>query len=206
MDAPYHVCSPLFPVPPIAVMRLALKYGGVQFDAGEHYVKQSFRNRYHVLTANGVKALTIPVQHTGGTAVPTARMKLSQEKPWLRDHLRTLHAAYGSSPYFIHYIDEVERILSTPAETIGTFFSQTFEKWCILLQCRPQYSVSEAYLEKEFEVDLRLKIKRPEQFPQEGLTDPYPQVFEDRHPFAGGLSVIDLLFNEGPASCTVLRA
>lgn len=206
MDASYAVCSPLCPVPPIAVMRLALTYGGVQFDAGEHYVKQSFRNRYHILTANGVKALTIPVQHTGGKAISTYRMRVAHEKPWLRDHLRTIRAAYGSAPYFIHYIDEVERILSTPADTIGAFFSQTFEEWCRLLQITPKYTVSEAYLKQIFEVDLRLKIKRPSQFPEEGLTDPYPQVFEDRHPFAAGLSVIDLLFNQGPASSTLLRA
>lgn len=180
-------------------------HGGVLFDSGEHYVKQSFRNRYHILTANGVSALTIPVKSTGGLHVSTKDIRIEHRKPWLREHLRSITAAYGSAPFFIHYMDEVEALLSTEAETLGDFFSQTFGKWCTLLGLDLPYEVSEMYLEAPFEEDLRLKIKHPNAFPEKALTVPYPQVFEDRYAFTANLSVLDLLFNEGPAASQVLN-
>ncbi len=203
---PYKVCSPLCMVPPIALIRLGLQHDGVAFDAGEHYVKQSFRNRYHILTANGVRALSIPVKSTEGHAVVTPNIRLEHDKPWLREHLRSIQAAYGSSPFYHHYIDEVEALLCSPAESIGGFFSQTFGKWCQLLGAELKYGVSASYLEEPFEHDLRLRIKTPADFPTEGATGYYPQVFEDRFAFTANLSVLDLLFNEGPAASQVLLA
>ena len=198
------MCSPLCMVPPVPLMRLALRENGALFDAGEHYVKQSFRNRYHILTAQGVKAMSIPMVHTGGVHVASAKIKIDHSGPWLRDHIRTLRAAYGSSPFFIHYIDAVEDILSTPAKTLGDFFSQNFEKWCKLLKVEIRYEVAPEFAEGSYRFDLRGKLKNPASFPEEGTPPPYPQVFDDRHPFAANLSVIDLLFNEGPAAAGVL--
>jgi hypothetical protein len=201
-----EVCSPLCAVPPIALFRLVAHGGHLHFDAAEHYVKQSIRNRYHILTANGVEALSIPVKRTGGLHVSTANVAIEHRKPWLRTHLRTLQAAYGSAPFYIHYIDAVTALLSKPVETLGELFSETFDKWCTLLGFAPPYTVHSHFLEGTFHFDLRLKIKYPEDFPASILPPIYPQVFEDRHPFAANLSVIDLLFNEGPAALSVLRS
>jgi len=205
-DAPFHVCSPLCMVPPIPLVRLGIKENGVLFDRAENYVKQSFRNRYHIMTAQGVQALTVPLKHTGGVHTASAKMNIDRSRPWLRDHIRTLKAAYGSSPFYIHYIDAVEDILSTPAVTLGDFFLHNFEKWCSLLKVEFRYEIADRFVESHHRFDLREKLKTPASFPEEGTPPPYPQVFEDRQPFIANLSVIDLLFNEGPASAQVLTA
>ncbi len=206
MAGAFSICSPICTVPPIPLLRLGLMHGGVLFDGGEHYVKQSFRNRYHILTANGVSALTVPVKSTGGLHVSTQDIRIEHGKPWLREHLRSIAAAYGSAPFFIHYIDEVEALLSTEAETLGDFFSQNFGKWCALLRIELPHEVSAVYVEDQFEEDLRLKIKHPHVFPKKAVTAPYPQVFEDRYAFTANLSILDLLFNEGPAASQLLSA
>ncbi len=206
MGTNFRMCSPMCAVPPIPMIRLCLQAGDVCIDGKENYIKQSFRNRYHILTAGGVKALSIPVKHTGGTPIATCDARIEYRKPWLRDHLRTLKAAYASAPFYIHYAEAIEDILACGAATLGEFFSQNFEKWCALLKVTLPYRLTETYAQENFELDLRQKIKHPSAFPEVGAVAPYPQVFDDRHPFAPNLSVIDLLMNEGPAAGALLKA
>lgn len=202
----YQVCSPICIVPPIALLRLGLLHGGIAFDGGEHYVRQSFRNRYHILTANGVKALSVPVKSSGGKHITTREVQIEYSKPWLREHIRSITAAYGSSPFYIHYKEAIEKLLSTRADTLGEFFLQTFGNWCALLGVQVPHTLFDHFLEREFHFDLRPKIKQPEHFPIEAATSAYPQVFDDRFAFSANLSVIDLLFNEGPAAAQLLKA
>lgn len=206
MGTNYRMCSPMCAVPPVPLIRSALQCRGVLIDGKEHYVKQTFRNRYHVLTAGGVKALSIPVKHTGGTPIATSDARIEHGKPWLRDHLRTLKTAYASAPFYIHYAEPIEDILACGAATLGDFFSQNFEKWCALLKVNVPFTITESYAEGRFDLDFRQKIKHPAAFPAGNATGPYPQVFDDRHPFTPNLSVIDLLMNEGPAAGALLTA
>ena len=203
-EVQHAVCSPLCVVPPIELMRLGLRTGALLFDPWEHYQKQSFRNRYHILTANGVKALSIAVKHSGGKHVPSAEVRISRDKPWLRDHLRGIRAAYGSAPYYIHYREAVEELLSHGASSLGEFFEYTFDHWCALLGVELKYELSGSYCEGDYDWDLRKRIKRPEDFPVIKAMEPYPQVFEDRSGFCPSLSVIDLLFNTGPEAGRLL--
>lgn len=185
-------------------MVLLAQNNEVVFDAGEHFEKQTIRNRYHILTANGVLALTLNVVGQKGRKVPTGNIEIDYRKNWVRDHLRAIESAYRSAPFFEHYFPEVEAIFTQRHANLGDFFDSAFPRWLKLLGLEKNYSFSEKYIETEAALDLRGRIKNPDHFPDELATAEYLQVFADRFDFQRNLSVIDLLMNEGPAAGTCL--
>lgn len=200
------VVVPISPVPPIAIFKLGLVHGELLVDGHEHYVKQTIRNRYHILTANGVLALTINVKSQGGERLSTGNIGIDYDKPWVRTHLRAIEAAYRSSPYFEHYFQEVCDILETPHSTLQDFFEASFPKWQKLLKASFDWKMSDKYVENGFSADFRIRAKSPLDFPQSLHSKPYIQVFSDRYPYQPNLSIIDLLFNLGPEAISHLKA
>jgi hypothetical protein len=196
---------PISPIPPIAYFILGLKNGGLVVDGGEHYIKQSVRNRYHILTANGVLPLTMNVKSQNGAHVSTKDILLDYDKPWVRSHLRAVEAAYKSAPFFEHYIHHIESILSTRYSTLGSFHQNAFAKWMEILGADFKYEWQDTYFEQAIQNDYRSKRKSPNDFGPELHPKKYIQVFSDRHPFASNLSILDLIFNLGPEAISHLR-
>ncbi len=199
------IILPLSPIPPVPFIVALTGNNEVVFDSAEHFEKQTIRSRYHILSANGVLTLSLNVVGQKGGKIPTSQIELDYRKDWVRDHLRAIESAYRSAPFFEHYFPEVESILSKRYATLGDFFYTAFPKWLKLMGLEEAYNVSEEYIEIAKGVDLRKRIKTPEQYPASLLSGDYLQVFADRFTFQRNLSVIDLLMNEGPAAGTVLK-
>lgn len=198
------IILPLSPIPPVPFLVSLTGNDEVVFDAGEHFEKQTIRSRYHILSANGVLALSLNIVGQKGAKIPTGEIELDYRKHWVRDHLRAIESAYRSAPFFEHYYPEVEAILSEQHATIGDFFDAAFPQWLQLVGLEKDYVVSKDYIEAAERLDLRKRIKNPEQFLASFSSGEYIQVFADRFAFQRNLSVIDLLMNEGPAAGTVL--
>lgn len=196
---------PISPIPPIAYFILGIRNGRLLIDGGEHYIKQTVRNRYHILTANGVLALTINVKSQGGQHISSKDIALDYDKQWVRTHLRAIEAAYKSAPFFEHYIHHVESILSTPYPTLGAFHQIAFAKWMQILGADFDCEWSDTFVENPIENDFRNKRKSPNDFEPELHPKKYIQVFSDRHPFASNMSILDLIFNLGPQAISHLR-
>ncbi len=194
---------PLTLVPPLPYLVAAFQAETVIIDAGEHYIKQTVRNRYHILGSNGVLALTIPVVGQKGAKVPSGNVEIDYSKPWLRNHLRAIEAAYRSAPFFEHYQDTVTDILTFPAKNLREHFERSFPIWLKLLKSDLNWEISTAHIDVNGD-DLHRPFKSPEDFPDTLKTRPYMQVFNDRFEFKPNLSILDLLFNEGPAAAAAL--
>lgn len=199
------IVSPLLPIPPTGLLTAMSRGYTVHFDSGENYVKQSIRNRYHILSANGVQALTIPVIGQKGEKIPTKNILIDYDEPWIRIHMRALESAYRSSPFFDHYYPQIQELLNRKHENFLDFFRSGMKLWLRLLQWNPDFSIGEEYYEGECVLDLRTPIKSPSDFPAEFHPSSYMQVFEDRFDFQPNLSIVDLLFNEGPSAMSVLK-
>lgn len=200
------IISPFSLIPPIGLF-VALAHGRkVLFDGREHYVKQTIRNRYHILSANGVQTLTINVVGQKGEKVPTGNILIDYDEPWIRLHKRALESSYRSSPFFDHYYPRVIELFEEKHPELEGFFRESFKLWLDLLKLDPEFTISEKYLELKSSHDLRSGIKNPEQFPPDLQPKKYLQVFGDRFDFQPNLSILDLLFNEGPAALSVLKA
>lgn len=192
-------------LPPIEYVSILLKEN-VQLEYCEHFQKQSFRNRTRILTGNGTITLSIPVIN-GNKEFPITEARIDYRTSWQRDHWRTIVSAYNSSPYFLYYQDALRPFYEQTFTLLTAFNEELLKTLCRLMQIPCQWTKTTAYA-RELEPDLRTLIHPKRQ--QEAdypfrLKDPYPQVFSDRFGFTPNLSILDLLFNEGPNALSYLK-
>lgn len=183
----------------------------IYLEACENFQKQSYRNRCRFYAADGVQTLSLPIVHEGGThKQPISEAKVDYSKPWILQHKRAITSAYGTSAYFEYYQDELFAILDSKPErlfdlnlALVRFF---IEKTGLCVDLR----VTEDYTREAPEgvEDLREVIhpKRPNAILSDlELGKPYFQVFAPKYGFQKDLSIMDLLFNEGPDSILYLK-
>lgn len=192
----------------------------VYIEACENYQKQSYRNRCRFYGADGVQALSYPIVHEGGThKLPISEIKIDWSTPWLQQHERAIVSAYRTSAYFEHYQDELFAILESKPERLLDL-NMAILKFCIEktglaidLRLTTGFSRDGSQIQPDGTMlsceDLREKIhpKRPDTILRDlELEKPYFQVFSRKHGFRSDLSIMDLLFNEGPDSILYLKS
>ena len=194
--------------PPVEYFALLAKYSVVYMEACENYCKQTWRNRCRILTANGPQDLIVPVVHEGGTfQLPITRIRVDYSTPWVLRTERAIESAYGSSPFFTYYRDGLYAILDPHPETLWELNLRIIRFFCEKIGIAPEIRFTTAY-NPDTEEDFRSVIhpKKPNTIMLDlGIGRPYWQVFGERFGFTPGLSVMDLLFNEGPESICLLR-
>ena len=192
----------------------------IYIEACENYQKQSYRNRCRFYAADGVQALSYPVVHEGGThKLPISEIKIDWSTPWLQQHERAIVSAYRTSAYFEYYQDELfailesrpERLLDLNTQILKFFIEKT--GLAVDLRMTSEFSREGTLTGPDGTLpaceDLRETIhpKRPNTILQDlKLEKPYFQVFSRKHGFQSDLSIMDLLFNEGPDSIVYLKA
>ena len=170
-------------------------------DIHEHYVKRSERNRAQIMTANGVMPLSVHVVNANRPRTPMQRVKIDYSKRWQHQHWVAILSAYRSSPYFEHYAPMLEPFYTRHYDSLVEYNTALTELLMRLVGIGGKLRLSDAYVEaSDGDVDLRAKKR-------ESLFDSprYFQLFSDRFPFEPNLSIIDLLFSEGPATIDFLR-
>ena len=183
--------------------------GKAVIDLHEHYRKQSYRNRCDILTANGTSPLIVPVLQPSCLKKPTRDIRIDSSKKWQHQHWQTIVSAYRSSPYFVHYEERFAPFYRKRYEFLADLNAELQQTVFDLLQTEPEVGYSESYLPCPAPAeDFRDTLS-----PKPGLQRPDPafrpatyyQVFAERYPFAANLSIIDLLFCEGPAATGILQ-
>lgn len=183
----------------------------VYIEACEHYVKQSWRNRCRFYAADGAQTLNFPVRHED-FGKPISQMRIDWKTDWLTRHERAIISAYRTSPYFEYYQDELFAILNSRPELMLDFNTQILKfflrKTGIPTDIRFTSEWEAVTIEGHKVTDLREAIhpKRPNSILKDlGVEKPYWQVFSPKYGFIPGLSIMDLLFNEGPDSICYLK-
>lgn len=169
-------------------------------DLGEHFIKRSERNRARIMTSDGVMELSAQVVRANRPRQPMLSMRLDYSKRWQKQHWGALVAAYKASPYFDYYAPRLERFYDREYPSLTEFNLALIAELCSMLGLAMP-ATSEQYVVAEAE-DLDL---RPKQKGSAFETEPYIQVFADRQPYVADLSIVDLIFNEGPAALGVLK-
>ena len=182
--------------PPIEYFAILAGYSSVYLDASEKYQKQSYRNRCRILTANGPMDLRFPVIHDGNNGITS--VKVDYTTPWVRQTEYAIESAYSSSPFFEYYRDELFHILDSHTETLWELDLAIIRFFCSRIGINPPVVV---YSFPEGEDMADIHPKRSSNY----RCREYWQVFRDKFGFVQGLSVMDLLFNEGPESLCYLR-
>ena len=188
--------------PPTEYFALLAKYSSVYIEACEHYQKQSYRNRCRIYAADGPQMLNFPVRHREGAFnLPIREIEVDYSTPWVEKAERCIETAYRSSAYFEYYRDELFAILDAHPATLWELDMRIIRFFLDKIGLRTELVPTAAFAAEHVDIHP----KRPNAILQEnGLVRPYYQVFADRHGFVPNLSVMDLLFNEGPASLEYL--
>lgn len=195
---------PAFYLPPISYFHIIQQSDRpLLLERFEHYPKQTYRTRTKIASANGILDLTIPITHGRKEHVPMKDVRINYDFNWQRLHWLSLQTAYRSSPYFEYYEADFVRFYEQKHDFLFDF---NVEQLQLLLKCMKINRVitfTEAYTGRMKPMDYREAIhpKKPSLLEH---PKPYYQVFEDKLGFLPDLSVVDLLFNQGPQSKSYL--
>jgi hypothetical protein len=170
-------------------------------EVHEHFVKQTIRNRCHILSPNGIQTLIVPVDHHNRFRTPLKDLRIANEQAWQRQHWRSLCAAYQRSAFFEFYQDDLVPFYEKKQEFLMDFNSELLMMILSMLSVRVTQSKTEKFElpDENNASDFRFMsdISNPD---SSGDFKIYPQVFGYKDGFVPGLSIVDLLFNMGPAS------
>ena len=177
---------------PIQWYQKLVRYDHVYIDHSEPFRKQSFHNRCTIATANGRQSLIVPVRH----AAPSAQ--LSDHGKWHSEHWNALCTAYGDSPFFMFYADDIRPFFEEHRWTgLYEFNMAITTTLCQLLDIHPP-TILTSPLAQEY-ADYRQVIHPKHPLPDPDYQPrPYYQVYQQRNGFQPNLSILDLLFNMGP--------
>jgi hypothetical protein len=169
------------------------------FDVHEHFIKQTWRSRYAIATANGLQTLSIPTIRKNHT--PIHEVMIDYQRKWPSEHLKALETAYKKAPFFDHYLPCIEETLLSRKERLVDLFNHSYS-WLSPTLALPEISVSQIFTPYAVN-DFRLKFDATH--PMSMHFNAYAQVFDDRCSFDRDLSILDLIFNLGPESMFYLN-
>jgi hypothetical protein len=189
---------------PIEYYALMAQVDEVMIEACENYQKGSYRNRCYLAGPNGSARLSIPLQKGKHQRKKYKEVTVSPDEPWSKIHWQSLASCYRSSPYFEYYEDQFEPIFQDPPDKLFELNRSLMDLIVGIIGIEAAISYTESW-ERTYEdlEDLRMVIN-PRNQPKIQV-DEYIQVFASKTGFIQPVSIVDLLFNEGPATLDFLQ-
>lgn len=198
---------------PVQYFTKLIHYDEVWIELSEHFLKQSYRNRCTILSANGPQNLSIPVTEGSSSKRIIRDVKISYDHPWQKLHWKAILSGYNNAPFFEYYSDCIAPFYQGKKWQFLTDFNLEIQTVLLNeLNLKCSITLSENYaLTNDLPpgtTDFRASI-HPKTSHQSHDVDfqphAYMQVFQEKFGFTSNLSIIDLLFNEGPMALAILR-
>lgn len=183
--------------PSVEYIALFLISPEIIIESQENYQKGSFRNRTTILTANGRHDLSIPLNKGKHQQTPIREVGIAPIGNWNIIHFRTIQSAYGKSPFFDHYRDEIENILTSPTDSLWEVNLMTIRFLLKAFRIDTPISYNNIYTStfpegNDFRNSHKILLENS------SFVQSYEQVFSHKMPFEPHLSALDLLFCHGP--------
>ena len=197
------VLLPIAYLPPVQYYSKLTSYDSILVEQFEHFEKQTYRNRCYIYSPNGKLALTVPLTKRSERTI-TKDIRITNEYNWQKIHWRSLESAYRCSPFFEYYEDDFSIFyLEKKFDFLIDLNEVLAEKINALLKIKPNINKTQKY-EKSYDAtdDFRKIIspKKDISLDKDFSPKSYKQVFDNKYDFIPNLSIVDLLFNQGPSA------
>jgi hypothetical protein len=198
------VVLPMLYLPPVEYFTaLNMHKPNILIEREEHFPKQTYRNRANICSPDGILPLTVPVIKGSKNHTRIKDVRISYDFNWQRLHWMSLQACYRRSAYFEYYEDEFAPFYENREIFLFDYNDKLLQLLLKFTKIKTPLTYTETY-EPEYPslTDLRNSIspKTETDFNQK----PYFQVFEEKQGFIRNLSIVDLLFNQGPQTVNYL--
>ncbi|WP_298765906.1 WbqC family protein [uncultured Polaribacter sp.] len=188
---------------PIIQYQEIIKYKDIVFEVEDNFQKQSYRNRCYIYNTNGKQLLNIPVKHPKNSdRKKTKDTRIENDENWQDQHFKSLKTAYRNSPFFEFYVDDLLPIFEKKYTFLQDLNIDTFLFINDALQLDINFKKSNTYITNNNVLDFR-DLADSKNKP-EIQAKKYIQMFDLKHGFLPNLSILDLLFMEGPNSTCLL--
>jgi hypothetical protein len=190
-------------LPPAEYFKLISQAEEAIIEREENYLKQSYRNRCYILSSHGPQPLTLPVYTGSVHKTPVKDIRIDYTKRWQNVHLGAITAAYGSSPYFLYYFENIEKIISKKINFLIDLNMELSEAILKMIKLDTKLIYTTDFVPVgQSDNDFRYKIT-PKKESHYSVKE-YMQVFDCGNNFKQKLSILDLIFNTGPEAVKYL--
>lgn len=179
---------------PIAYYREFCKAESPIIEVKEHFVKQTIRSRCEILGPNGKQLLSIPVEKVNGNKTAMDEL-LIVDDGWRKIHWKSIETAYSSAAHFDYYGMEVKELIDAPLTNLVEFNLKVHRRilhWLdfpdLNFECSSEYVLNPTTDFRNVKLDSESTLEHKN----------YYQVFRERPECMHNLSILDLIFNEGP--------
>ncbi len=201
----------------------------VFFDTAQ-YTKNDWRNRNKIKTANGLIWLTIPVKVKGKSSQKISETFVVDQK-WRKKHWSSIVQAYSKAPYFERYREQFELIyLDETLDNLSLINFRFIEQINSILDINTRLHWSSNFTLKHGkteklvgicqDLDADVYLSGPSAknyldstlFEAEGIAvdwmdySGYPEYLQAHGAFEHGVTILDLIFNEGPNSQRYMKS
>ncbi|RFZ84603.1 hypothetical protein DYU05_03030 [Mucilaginibacter terrenus] len=195
---------PLFYLPPVEYFTQLNKFKpDVVIEKEEHFPKQTYRNRANIYSPDGALSLVVPVIKGSKTHTKIKDVRISYDFRWQRLHWMSLESCYRRSAYFEYYEDQFAPFYQKHYDFLFDYNQELLELLLKLMKIKLPMQFTETY-EAEYNGPNDMRYSMSAKTPPVVEQKPYFQVFDERHGFLKNLSIVDLLFNQGPQAVNYL--
>lgn len=190
-------------LPPAEYFKLISQAEEALIEREENYLKQSFRNRCYILSSHGPQPLTLPVYSGSLHKTPVKDIRIDYTKRWQHVHLGAITAAYGSSPYFLYYFENIEKIITKKTDFLIDLNMELSEAILKMIKLDTRLTFTKDFVPVgQSYNDFRYTITPKKESHYSGKE--YMQVFDCDKNLRQKLSILDLIFNTGPEAAKYL--
>lgn len=186
-------------------------YDKILLETCDNYIKQTYRNRCYISSPNGIQALSIPVERPDDTPLTKTKMKdiqISNHGNWRHIHWNALVSAYGESPFFEFYADDLHPFFEKEWKYLLDYNMDICDKMCELLDIHPVIEKTDEFITDLTDIDDFRDAINPKHPAEDNDFEAreYYQVYRQRYGFQPNLSILDLLCNMGPEGIFWLKS
>jgi len=177
--------------------------GNILWELNQNFNKQTLRNRTYIYGPNKILKLSIPIKHSK-ESFTLENTLIENDFQWQKDHWKSIQSAYKSSPFFEFYEDGLRNLYFNNYNKLSVFNIECIKLVYEWLDISTKSSFTKTFKEK-YNTDIDLRDMAEKNFDDKFIVKEYIQVFSPNHGFKNNLSILDLVFNQGPNSISYLK-